>query len=98
MPRSVSPRLLVNPWVCCVVLAEMVKSPENPSNNSLSTPRVRRARVACKACNARRVKCDAADGQPCWHCQKRNTHCELIESRRGKYVVLKLHAVLVYRS
>ncbi|ODM20362.1 hypothetical protein SI65_03415 [Aspergillus cristatus] len=55
----------------------MVQSTEN-------TP-IRRARVACKACNARRVKCDAADGQPCWHCRIRRTSCELIESRRGKY-------------
>ncbi|KAL3465834.1 fungal-specific transcription factor domain-containing protein [Aspergillus heterothallicus] len=49
-----------------------------------STP-LSRARVACKACNARRVKCDAAEGQPCWHCRTRNTPCELKESRRGKY-------------
>ncbi|KAF9891373.1 hypothetical protein FE257_004229 [Aspergillus nanangensis] len=55
------------------------------SNNTSSTP-LRRARVACKACNTRRVRCDAADGQPCWHCRIRQTPCELIESRRGKYV------------
>ncbi|KAF2018112.1 hypothetical protein BU24DRAFT_491146 [Aaosphaeria arxii CBS 175.79] len=47
---------------------------------------VRRAKIACKACNARRVKCDIADGQPCWHCRTRSIPCELIESRRGKYV------------
>ncbi|KAK0640528.1 Acetamidase regulatory protein [Lasiodiplodia hormozganensis] len=51
-----------------------------------SPPHLRRARIACKACNARRVKCDAADGQPCWHCRTRRTPCELIESKRGKYV------------
>lgn len=45
-----------------------------------------RARIACKACNARRVKCDAAIERPCWHCRTRGTPCELIESRRGKYV------------
>ncbi|PYI00841.1 hypothetical protein BO78DRAFT_30015 [Aspergillus sclerotiicarbonarius CBS 121057] len=61
----------------------MVQSAESPSN--LSTPLLRRARVACKACNARRVKCDAAEGQPCWHYRTRQTPCELIESRRGKY-------------
>ncbi|KAE8376631.1 hypothetical protein BDV26DRAFT_282527 [Aspergillus bertholletiae] len=54
-------------------------------SSNTSTPVLRRARVACKACNARRVKCDAADGQPCWHCRTRQTACELIESRRGKY-------------
>ncbi|RHZ62630.1 hypothetical protein CDV55_106004 [Aspergillus turcosus] len=45
----------------------------------------KRAKVACKSCHARRVKCDAAATQPCWHCQVRGTPCELIESRRGKY-------------
>ncbi|RAH65213.1 uncharacterized protein BO66DRAFT_443203 [Aspergillus aculeatinus CBS 121060] len=45
-----------------------------------------RARIACKACNARRVKCDAAIERPCWHCRTRGTPYELIESRRGKYV------------
>ncbi|RSL88562.1 hypothetical protein CEP51_001692 [Fusarium floridanum] len=58
----------------------MTESAENPS------PLPPRTRVACKACHARRVKCDATgDGQPCWHCRTRNTTCELIESRRGKY-------------
>ncbi|KAH7140346.1 fungal-specific transcription factor domain-containing protein [Dactylonectria estremocensis] len=48
-------------------------------------PVIQRTRVACKACHARRVKCDAADGLPCMHCRTRHTACELIESRRGKY-------------
>ncbi|PIG80449.1 hypothetical protein AARAC_001684 [Aspergillus arachidicola] len=73
----------------------MVESGASPTGNqaspNLSTPVLRRARVACKACNARRVKCDAADGQPCWHCRTRQTPCELIESRRGKYT-RKRHA------
>ncbi|CAG8196969.1 unnamed protein product [Penicillium salamii] len=59
---------------------------QSPSNGgSLETPTLRRTRVACKACNQRRVKCDAGEGQPCWHCRIRQTPCELIESRRGKY-------------
>ncbi|KAB8271054.1 hypothetical protein BDV30DRAFT_228412 [Aspergillus minisclerotigenes] len=73
----------------------MVESGASPTGNQSSpypsTPVLRRARVACKACNARRVKCDAADGQPCWHCRTRQTPCELIESRRGKYA-RKRHA------
>ncbi|CZS75366.1 unnamed protein product [Fusarium graminearum] len=62
--------------------------PTNASDSRTSsvTPgRTRVARVACKACHARRVKCDAADSQPCWHCRTRGTECELIESKRGKY-------------
>ncbi|PLB54004.1 hypothetical protein P170DRAFT_397008 [Aspergillus steynii IBT 23096] len=50
----------------------------------IATPS-QRTRVACKACNARRVKCDANEGQPCWHCRMRRIPCELIESKRGKY-------------
>ncbi|KAE8367078.1 fungal-specific transcription factor domain-containing protein [Aspergillus caelatus] len=63
----------------------------NLSSSNPSTPVMRRTRVACKACNARRVKCDAADGQPCWHCRIRQTPCELIDSKRGKYA-RKRHA------
>ncbi|KAF4455580.1 hypothetical protein F53441_2104 [Fusarium austroafricanum] len=60
--------------------------PTSRQNNARSTPgRTRVARVACKACHARRVKCDASEGQPCWHCRTRDVACELIESKRGKY-------------
>ncbi|RTE70314.1 hypothetical protein BHE90_015293 [Fusarium euwallaceae] len=45
----------------------------------------RRAKVACKACNARRVRCDVTQSRPCWNCRMRQTPCELSESRRGKY-------------
>ncbi|KAH8587666.1 fungal-specific transcription factor domain-containing protein [Bisporella sp. PMI_857] len=60
----------------------MVDQVENPTRTS---PLIRRARVACKACNARRVKCDAGEKQPCWHCRMRRIDCELLESRRGRY-------------
>ncbi|KAH7196500.1 fungal-specific transcription factor domain-containing protein [Fusarium flagelliforme] len=53
--------------------------------SSVTPGRTRVARVACKACHARRVKCDAGEGQPCWHCRTRGSECELIESKRGKY-------------
>lgn len=66
----------------CVVMVQA--SGNIPS--STPSPLLRRARVDCKACNARRVNCDAAEGQPCWHCRTRQTSCELIQSRRGKYV------------
>lgn len=46
-----------------------------------------RARVACKVCNARRVKCDRSfSGNPCSNCRRAGARCELIVSRRGKYV------------
>ncbi|KAK1635037.1 fungal-specific transcription factor domain-containing protein [Colletotrichum phormii] len=45
-----------------------------------------RARVACKACRSRRVKCDAGDAHPCWQCRTRQIPCEIVESRRGKYI------------
>ncbi|KAL4978457.1 hypothetical protein BDW66DRAFT_20103 [Aspergillus desertorum] len=39
---------------------------------------------ACKASNARRVKCDASSGQSCWHCRIRDLPCKLLESGMGK--------------
>ncbi|RSM14771.1 hypothetical protein CDV31_005205 [Fusarium ambrosium] len=51
---------------------------------------LRRAKTACTACKARRVKCDVLEAQPCWHCRTRDTRCELTESQRGKYDRSKL--------
>ncbi|TIC92751.1 Cutinase transcription factor 1 alpha [Colletotrichum higginsianum] len=45
----------------------------------------RRARQACQACNARRVKCNVTEQQPCRNCATADTPCELRESRRGKH-------------
>ncbi|KAL1893516.1 hypothetical protein Sste5346_006344 [Sporothrix stenoceras] len=59
------------------------------TNNTSSTGNGdfgKRTKVACKSCHRRRVKCDATEEQPCWHCRLRGTSCELIESRRGKYI------------
>ncbi|KAF5020743.1 hypothetical protein F66182_7245 [Fusarium sp. NRRL 66182] len=66
-------------------MADPATAPSNARTSSTTPSRTRVARVACKACHARRVRCDAADGQPCWHCRTRNTPCELIDSKRGKY-------------
>ncbi|UDD55176.1 hypothetical protein AFCA_002815 [Aspergillus flavus] len=66
-------------------MAEPRKSPEHDASSTKNSPAAHRARIACKACNSRRVKCDAVDQQPCWHCRLRQTPCELIESKRGKY-------------
>ncbi|EQB51989.1 hypothetical protein CGLO_08415 [Colletotrichum gloeosporioides Cg-14] len=48
------------------------------------TPR-KRARQACLACNARRVKCDVTERVPCRNCAAANVPCELRVSRRGKH-------------
>ncbi|KAK1700651.1 cutinase transcription factor 1 alpha [Colletotrichum godetiae] len=45
----------------------------------------RRARQACQACNARRVKCNVTEQRPCHNCTTADTPCELRESRRGKH-------------
>ncbi|KAH7256268.1 fungal-specific transcription factor domain-containing protein [Fusarium tricinctum] len=66
-------------------MSESTNQRRDPKPSSATSSRTRVARVACKACHARRVKCDAADGQPCWHCRTRHVPCELIESKRGKY-------------
>lgn len=44
------------------------------------------AKVACRLCNARRVRCDRSEsGAPCSNCRLTNTDCELIVSQRGKH-------------
>lgn len=48
-------------------------------------PRRKRARLACTACNARRVKCDVVESRPCRNCVAANVLCETRESRRGKH-------------
>ncbi|CAK7204038.1 hypothetical protein SEUCBS139899_006789 [Sporothrix eucalyptigena] len=67
-----------------------VATPQQPATTTISNSGGsdfgKRTKVACKSCHRRRVKCDATDEQPCWHCRLRGTRCELIESRRGKYV------------
>lgn len=56
------------------------------SSNKTETVRFRAAK-ACKACNQRRVKCDAVErGTPCTRCeQSQISPCTLIESKRGTY-------------
>ena len=44
-----------------------------------------RAKRACRTCNARRVKCNVTEQQPCRNCALAAVPCELIESRRGKH-------------
>ncbi|OAL01019.1 hypothetical protein IQ06DRAFT_273792 [Phaeosphaeriaceae sp. SRC1lsM3a] len=48
-------------------------------------PPRKRAKLACITCNARRVKCDVTDRQPCGNCITANIHCETRESKRGKH-------------
>jgi hypothetical protein len=50
-----------------------------------SEPPRKRAKLACVTCNARRVKCDVTDRQPCSNCVTANIHCETRESKRGKH-------------
>lgn len=46
--------------------------------------RRRRAAIACRLCNGKRIKCDAAEGLPCSNCKRSSRNCQLIESRRGQ--------------
>lgn len=60
-------------------------SPE-PSRPGRRTPIQRRTAIACRRCHTRKVKCSASDGIPCSSCLDAGAECELIQSRRGKYV------------
>ncbi|KAM5513380.1 cutinase transcription factor 1 alpha [Fusarium oxysporum f. sp. phaseoli] len=44
-----------------------------------------RARQACRACNARRVRCNVVEIQPCSNCLDHDVPCELRESMRGRH-------------
>ncbi|KAL4947585.1 fungal-specific transcription factor domain-containing protein [Aspergillus filifer] len=63
-----------------------MSSPDQPVQSPTQPVRGlgKRAKIACKSCHRRRVKCDAAEVRPCWQCRLRGMHCELIETRRGK--------------
>ena len=44
-----------------------------------------RAAIACRWCNSKRIKCDAASGSlPCANCKRTGRKCTLIDSRRGQ--------------
>lgn len=50
-----------------------------------ATHKRQRASIACRSCNTKRIKCNAATaGLPCANCQRTGENCRLIESRRGK--------------
>lgn len=51
----------------------------------MTEPPRKRAKLACITCNARRVKCDVTDRQPCGNCVTADIHCSTRESRRGKH-------------
>ncbi|KAL6156755.1 hypothetical protein ACJQWK_06760 [Exserohilum turcicum] len=52
----------------------------------MSEPPRKRAKLACVTCNARRVKCDVTERQPCSNCTAGDVQCETRESRRGKHI------------
>ncbi|KAL7931898.1 fungal-specific transcription factor domain-containing protein [Trichoderma chlorosporum] len=45
-----------------------------------------RTQIACRRCNSKKVKCDAAPGVPCSGCQISQAECILIDSKRGRYI------------
>ncbi|KAH8810646.1 fungal-specific transcription factor domain-containing protein [Xylogone sp. PMI_703] len=60
---------------------------QEPTASSQQPPRARRGgRVACCFCHARRIRCNAFESQPCSNCVSAQIPCQLIESRRGRYV------------
>ncbi|KAF5581812.1 n-terminal binuclear Zn cluster-containing protein [Fusarium pseudocircinatum] len=55
------------------------------SGSAASGPNKRaRAKHACRECNARRVKCNVMQCNPCSNCEAAGTQCEVLPSRRGR--------------
>ena len=46
------------------------------ADNANGQPQRKRARQACLACNARRVKCNVVEERPCANCKAGNVPCE----------------------
>lgn len=50
----------------------------------LVAPRAARAKVACRVCRARKVRCDVVrKGLPCTNCSLDHRHCTLDLAGRG---------------
>lgn len=60
---------------------------DSPTRTHSSPNRRTKTVVACRRCNAKKVKCTASEGVPCARCVAANAECVLINSQRGKYVV-----------
>lgn len=55
-----------------------------PSEDPSKKPR---AKHACRTCNTRRVRCDVMETKPCSNCVASGSACEVLPSRRGRYVM-----------
>lgn len=54
------------------------------SNRGSARPRIR-ARHACIACQARRVRCNVTEANPCFNCLSAGSSCEIAPSKRGRH-------------
>lgn len=55
------------------------------SSSPPSSAKKIRAKHACRTCNARRVKCNVTEVQPCSNCSSAGVSCEVTPSQRGRY-------------
>lgn len=84
--------LLMTKWVTSAIMQS-----NNP--NAVSKTKPRRSTVACKACHARRVRCDASTKSlPCSNCASQSVKCELIDSKRVRLVTCPSPALLPLTS
>ncbi|KAL7892224.1 fungal-specific transcription factor domain-containing protein [Trichoderma sp. SZMC 28014] len=60
-----------------------MESPQDQRNRQRGKDRTR---VACRRCNSKKVKCDAAPGVACSGCRIARAECVLIDSQRGRYI------------
>ncbi|KAF4472615.1 Cutinase transcription factor 1 beta [Fusarium albosuccineum] len=63
-------------------------NPDSPSWQADGRPRNnrRRARRACLACRARKVRCDVVERFPCGNCRWDNSDCVVVRRRGGKCI------------
>ncbi|PTD02515.1 Cutinase transcription factor 1 alpha [Fusarium culmorum] len=61
------------------------RRPTDSGHATSGTSKRARAKHACRECNARRVKCNVMQFNPCSNCEAAGTQCEVLPSRRGRY-------------
>ena len=60
-------------------------SQSQPPGNTTQATAKRRAAVACKGCNQRKVRCNVTTvGPPCTNCELDNTLCEIAQRKKHR--------------
>lgn len=60
-------------------------APDDDNDGMVIAAKRPRAKQACRECNARRIRCNAMESNPCSHCKVSGATCQLLPSFRGRW-------------